>query len=378
MHNRREFLKGLSGAAAGIVFTGCGLVDSALAMMQAGGAKRREVLVGARRVLTVDVHSHIAVPEALDLVKDYPETESFRNALRGPSGPANDIHSVAMRLERMDRQGTDVQAVSINPFWYFAPPELARRIIQVSNEKIAELCAAHPTRFVGLAAIALQHPELAAEQLEEAVKKMGLRGCLIGGSVNGEELSAPKFHPFWAMAEQLQALVFLHPQTNPDPLIAIRSRFLGNGLLTNVIGHPLETTIAITHLIQDGTLDLFPKLKFCGAHGGGYLPSYSGRSDACLTAFPEDCKPLRKLPGEYLKQLYFDSLTGSTEGLRHLVATVGASQVVLGTDFPTMWNDHGIDQVLATPELSDADKRAILGGNAAKLLRINLQPGKPS
>ncbi len=377
MYNRREFLRNVSGVTAGIVFSGCGLVGSALGSTQAGGTgKRRKVMVGGRRVLTVDVHSHVLVPEALALegVKDHPLTEQARNQIQGPGGPANDLHNVDARLERMDQQGTDVQAVGINPFWYWAPPDLAGQIIQVQNEKIAELCGAHPMRFVGLATVALQHPELAAEQLETAVKKMGLRGCLIAGSVNGEELAAPRFHPFWAMAEQLGALVFMHPQTMPDPVAGIRQRLVGNGMLNNVIGHPLETTIAITHLIQNGTLDLFPKLKFCAAHAGGYLPSYSGRSDACLTAFPENCKPLKKLPSEYLKQLYYDSLIGSTEGLRHLVATVGASQVVLGTDFPTMWNDHGVDHVLATPGLSDADKRAILGGNAAKLLRIDIHP----
>lgn len=387
MSNRRDFLRGLSSATAGIVFTGCGLVDSALATLQNGsaarddgGGNRRQVVVGGRRVLTIDVHCHVLVPEALtlDVVKDHPQTEQARSQLRGAGGPANDLHNVDTRLERMDRQGTDMQAVGINPFWYWAPPDLARQIIQVQNEKIAELCTSHPTRFVGLATVALQHPELAAEQLEVGVKKMGLRGCLIGGSVNGEELAAPKFHPFWAMAEQLGALVFMHPQTMPDPLADARPRLLGNGMLSNVIGHPLETTIAISQLIQEGTLDRFPTLKFCAAHAGGYLPSYSGRSDACQVASPPLCKPLKKLPSEYLKHLYFDSLIGSAEGLRHLVATVGASQVVLGTDFPTMWNDHGVDHVLGTPGLSDADKRAILGGNAAKLLRINLQPGKQS
>jgi len=377
MFNRREFLRGLSSATAGVVFTGCSLARTAIAALQGDGSRKpREVSIGGRRVLTIDVHSHIAVPEAVALAKDHPDAEQARNQIRGAAGPANDIHNVEARLARMDRQGVDMQALSINPYWYFAPPDLARQICQLQNEKLAELCSAHPMRFVGFATVALQHPDLAAQQLEEGVKKLGLRGCAIGGSVNGEELSAPKFQPFWAMAESLGALVFMHPQTNPDPLIDARSRLLGNGLLTNVIGHPLETTIAISHLIQEGTLDRFPKLKFCAAHAGGYLPSYSGRSDACLTAFPDRCKPLKKLPSEYLKQLYYDSLIGSGEGLRHLAATVGASQIVLGTDFPTMWNDHGVDHVLDTPGLTDADKRAILGGTAAKLLRISLQPGK--
>src|SRR5206468_2722519 len=135
--------------------------------------------------------------------------------------------------------------------------------------------------------------------------------------------------------------------------------------------NPLDTTIALSHLIFDGTLDRFPKLKICAAHGGGYLPSYADRSDhGCLT-FPEQCnKTLKKRPTEYLKQLYFDSLVFSGEALRHLVAQVGVSQIVLGTDFPYPWTSTAVDHVLGASGLSDADRRAILSGNAAKLLGI--------
>ena len=154
----------------------------------------------------------------------------------------------------------------------------------------------------------------------------------IGGSVNGEEMSDPKFHPFWAKAEELGVLVFLHPQGVPD----LEKRLQGNGLLTNVIGNPLETTIALSHLIFEGTLDRFPGLKLCAAHGGGYLPSYSARSDhGCLT-FPDRCSgpSLKKRPSEYLRDLYFDSIVFTSEALRHLVAECGASQIVMGTDYP--------------------------------------------
>jgi aminocarboxymuconate-semialdehyde decarboxylase len=151
---------------------------------------------------------------------------------------------------------------------------------------------------------------------------------LIGGSVNGEELSDPKFHPFWAKAEELWALIFIHPQGTGD--LAGR-----NGVLTNVIGSPLETTIALSHLIFEGTPDRFPGLKICAAHGGGYLPSCAARSDAGCVTFPDRCAAaLKKKPTEYLRQLYYDSLIFTPEGLRHLVTEVGASQIVLGTDYP--------------------------------------------
>src|SRR5207245_2694524 len=212
----------------------------------------------------------------------------------------------AERIRATAEQAIDVEALSINPYWYKADRDVASQLIKLQNEKLAELCAAHPDRFVAYATVALQHPDLAVQQLEEGVKKLGLRGASIGGSVNGEELSSEKFHPFWAKAEELGVLVFMHPTGVPD----LQKRLRGNGMLTNVIGNPLETTIALSHLIFEGTLDRFPRLKLCSAHGGGYLPSYSARSDhGCLT-FPDRCSkaPLKKRPTEYLRQLYFDSL----------------------------------------------------------------------
>ena len=380
MPTRRDFLKQASGTTAGIVFAGCCCTNSSFIFAQdspqtfspAGvPRKRREVSVGGRRAPVVDLHAHVRVPEAWDLVKDRiaHEGRSGDVALAKPEGPAN-INGVEKRLADLDEMGIDVQAVSVNPFWYWADEDLARKIIQIQNEKIAELCSAHPKRFVGFGSLALQHPSLAAEQMEDGVKNLGMRGFAIGGSVNGDDLSAPKFHPFWAKAEELQTLIFIHPQSAGAPID--EKRLLGNGFLDNVVGHPLETTLAITHLIQDGTLDLFPRLKICAAHGGGYLPSYSSRSDQCLTAFPNLCKPLKKAPTEYLKQLYFDSVLFTPEDMRHLIAVVGASQVVVGTDYPTLWNRTPVDRIMAVPGLKDEDRISIFGSTALKLLKMSI------
>jgi aminocarboxymuconate-semialdehyde decarboxylase len=334
--------------------------------------KRREVSVANRRVKVIDVHAHVRVPEAWDLVKDRIGREGRTgDAAQATPNNAGNIHmDVEKRLADMDEMGVDMQVVSINPFWYWADVDLSRKIIQLQNEKIAEFCAAHADRFLGLGSIALQHPALAIEQMQEGVMKFGMRGFAIAGSVNGDDLSAAKFHPIWAKAQELDTLIFIHPQSAGQPID--NRRLQGNGYLDNVIGHPLETTLALTHLIQDGTLDLFPNLKICAAHGGGYLPSYSGRNDQCLTAYPQLCKPLKKLPSEYLKQIYFDSVLFTPEDLRHLVAVVGVSQVVVGTDYPTKWNRTPVDRILETPGLSDADRTAIFSGNLAKLLKINV------
>ena len=385
MPTRREFLKSVSGTATGIFLAGCCCGNSYANFApepwqssanqgadQVTGHKRREVYVAERRVKVIDVHAHVRVPEAWDLVKDRIGREGrTADAAQATPDNAGNIHNdVEKRLADLDQMGVDMQAVSINPFWYWADVDLSRKIIQLQNEKIAEFCAAHPDRFLGLGSVALQHPPLAIEQMEEGVRKYGMRGFAIAGSVNGDDLSAAKFHPIWAKAQELDVLIFIHPQSAGSAIDG--RRLQGNGFLDNVIGHPLETTLALTHLIQDGTLDLFPKLKICAAHGGGYLPSYSGRNDQCLTAYPQLCKPLKKLPSEYLKQIYFDSVLFTPEDMRHLVAVVGASQVVVGTDYPTKWNRTPVDRIFDTPGLSDADRTAIFSGNLAKLLRITV------
>src|ERR1700687_2851479 len=264
MATRRDFIKDAAGAmagvATGVAFVGCDLTHSTHVHAQPA-ARRREVVVNGRRVKTVDIHAHCAFPQALALMelKVNPETLVIGTD----------------RIRAMDEQGIDIEALSINPYWYKAERDVAAALIKLQNEKLAELCAAQPDRFVAFATIALQHPDLAVQQLEEGIKKLGLRGGSIGASVNGEELSARRFDPFWAKAEELGALLFLHPQGTPE----LQKRLQGNGMLTNVIGNPLDTTIALSHLIFDGTLDRFPRLKICAAHGGGYLPSYAPRSD---------------------------------------------------------------------------------------------------
>jgi len=355
MRTQSQFFQDEVGPMADMVFVGCSITDAAEPPLPSGGATpRRQVVLGGRRVKTVDVHAHCAVPEAM--------------ALMGLSVPPEGLSLGPVRLRAMDAQGIDVEALSINPYWYTAERDLAHQLIAVQNEKLAELCAAQPERFVAFATVALQHPDLAVEQLEDGIKRLGLCGVSIGGSVNGEELSNPKFHPFWAKAEELGVLVFLHPQGVPD----LAKRLQGNGLLTNVIGNPLETTIALSHLIFEGTLDRFPQLKLCAAHGGGYLPSYSARSDhGCLT-FPDRCSglALKKRPSEYVRDLYFDSIVFTSEALRHLVAECGASQIMIGTDYPYPWTSTAVEHILGTPSLSDAERAAILGDNACKLLRL--------
>jgi aminocarboxymuconate-semialdehyde decarboxylase len=271
----------------------------------------------------------------------------------------------------MDKSGVDVEALSINPFWYRAERDAAAELIRIQNDTMTEFCAGEPERFVAFATAALQFPDLAAEQVEHAVKKLGFRGVGVAGSVAGEDVANPKFHPFWQKCEELGVLVFMHPLGTRE--LEPSGRLAGNGLLTNTIGNPLETTIALSHLIFEGTLDRFPGLKICAAHGGGFLPSYANRSDAVITTFPNRVGPLpKKKPTEYIRggQLYFDSIMFTGEGMRHLIAEAGIDQIVLGTDYPFPWNTAPVDHIMSIPGLSDADRVKILGATAAKLLGI--------
>jgi aminocarboxymuconate-semialdehyde decarboxylase len=363
MSSRRNFLKNVAGASAGMLLLGSSRAFSQ-SSPSATPSKRREVMLGGRRIKTVDMHTHTSVPEVADLLKGTP--------LERRGGGGNPMLLNAERLVRMDHDGVDVHAASVNPFWYTSTDrDLMRRLMDLQNEKLAAQCKTFPDRFVAYATVALQFPDLAAENLEEGVKRWGLKGGAIGTSVLGEDLSSPKYDPFWAKAQELNTVVFVHPQVDAVNGLGLEKRINGNSAAGGMIGNPLETTIFLSHMILDGVLDRFPNLTLFCAHGGGYLVSYPSRMDhGCLT-FPQTCKNLpKKQPSEYLKQVYVDTLVYTPENIRHLAAVCGSDKVVIGTDQPIPWvNDSPVDPILAA-NLTDAEKAAILGGNACRLLGI--------
>jgi aminocarboxymuconate-semialdehyde decarboxylase len=343
-------------AAAGL-YAGLG----AGTRLRAQAPARREVSIGGRRVKVVDIHCHCVIDVA-DIVRG---TALAKNA----EGGGNQVLGPE-RLQLMDKTGVDVQALTINGFWWYAAGErdLARRIVQAQNEGLARWVSSHPDRFVAMASVALQFPDLAAQQLEDGVKRLGLRGASIGGHVNGEDLSAAKFDPFWAKAAELGVPVVMHP--NGAGNVVREGVLTGRGDLGNIIGNPLETTYFLSRLVFDGTFDRFPDLRVCAAHAGGYLPSYLGRTEvACDVRANANCANRRK-PSEILRsQVFVDTMVFSEEGLRHLVAEMGVDHVVYGTDVPFNW-PATVDLVLNATFLTDAEKTAILSGNLLKLLRI--------
>jgi aminocarboxymuconate-semialdehyde decarboxylase len=360
MRNRREFVKTAAGVAAGTLLTSRGLMEAAPTPQAGASVTRREVRVGGKHIKVIDVHAHATIPEVAEVLKGTPLERYARGGGRA-LGPD--------RIQELDKRGIDVQALDINTFWWYAADrDLATKIVQVHDQGLAKWCAAHSDRFVAFTSPALQFPDLAVQQMEHAVKELGMRGVAIGGHVAGEPLSIPKYDPFWAKAQELGVIVFMHPNNAEN--IAKTDALAGAGDLGNVIGNPLETSLFLSHLIFDGTLDRFPTLKVCGAHAGGYLPSYLGRTDvACDVRQNAKCVN-KKHPREYLHdQILADSMIFSAEGIRHLVAEMGPTQVVYGTDMPFVWPDT-IDAILKA-EIPDAQKEAILGGNLVKLLKLS-------
>ncbi len=354
----------------GLWFCAC----SGLPIVEGGGGSapapvRAPVVIGGRRARTVDVHAHCYFQAALDLMGE--QAKAVLPPVKGvPEHFLQQGDVLATRLAAMDRMGIDLQVLSINPFWYRQDRDTAEAICRIHNEGLAALAAQHPKRFAGFASLAMQFPELAVQQLDDAVRRLGLKGAAIGGSVNGEDFCHPKYHPVLAKAQELGVMLFVHPQSTPE----LAQRFKGNGWLANVIGNPLDTTIALQKLIFEGVFDKYPQLKVLGAHGGGFLGSYAPRMDRSCFVSPQNCNPeirLAKRPTEYLRQIYFDSLVFTGEALRHLAAEVGAGQIMIGTDHPIPWEDDPVGHVMATPELDDDARRAILGETAIRVLGLD-------
>jgi aminocarboxymuconate-semialdehyde decarboxylase len=335
----------------------------------------------ARLPGTIDFHCHVLTLAAEPLVADRVEKKSESAMMLKAIGEASFLHNntvmlprafpkltrVEERLADMNATGVAIQVLSPSPtqYYYWAERELAEQLVRLQNEHIAGLCSQHPERFVGLGTLALQHPQLAAEQLEYALRELGLKGMEISTSVNGEELDAELLQPFWKKADELGAVIFIHPF---GTTLGERVR---THYLSNIIGQPLETTIALSHLIFGGVLDRHPGLKIVAAHGGGYLPSYCGRTNHGHDVRPEAKAGAQRRPVEYLRKIWFDTLVYEPEALRHLVNVVGASQVVVGSDYPFdmgHYDPHGL--IGSTPGLTDDEAAAILGGNAATLLGL--------
>ena len=332
----------------------------------------------------VDMHAHLFCPESEAVAArapGYAQQAAEQARLLGPESAQYNrsmfgqlehrLVQAEARLLDMDAMGVDIQVVSPSPtqYHYWADRELSQDLVALQNQAIARLCTCAPRRLAGLACVSLQHPELAAQQLEDAMQRMGLRGAEISTQVGGMQLSDRSLDVFWSQAERLGAVIFVHPYG-----CSLGER-IAPWYLSNVLGQPAETTVALSHLIFGRVLDRFPALKICAAHGGGYLPGYVERSDHAWHVRPES-RSCAAPPSTYLARLHYDTLVYSPAALCALVSQVGASQVLMGTDYPFDMGAYDPWDLVAQLPMSDSARAAIAGGNAVRL--FNLQDKKAS
>jgi aminocarboxymuconate-semialdehyde decarboxylase len=277
---------------------------------------------------------------------------------------------IALRLKEMDKMGVDIQAVSPAPnqTYYWTEPGMGAELARSVNQRLAEIVAQHPDRFVALGTVPLQDVSLAVAELEHCIRKLGMRGVEINPSVRGMDLTDAKLNldAFFAAVQKLDVIIFMHPIgfTQGDRLI--------DHYFNNVIGNPLETTVATSHLIFDGVLERHPKLKVVLPHAGGYLAHYWARMDHAWKARPDCHTLIKRKPSSYLEKFYFDTITFDHGMLAHLIARFGADHVLLGTDYPyDMGMERPVEFIGGVKGLSAQERAAIEGGNAARLLKID-------
>jgi len=347
---------------------------------KAASASAKAVRDGKRRVPRVDIHCHYLNVDAAAKVAHLNPAQhepmvKYANALtretnvkqgqeRGPK-----LTSIEVRLKDMDRMGIDVQAICPAPqqTYYWTEPDLGREMSRMVNERLAEIVAQWPERFVALGTVPLQNVQIAVQELERGVKQLGLRGVEINPSVNGMDLTDPRLNldAFFAKAQELDVVVFMHPIgfTGGERLV--------DHYFNNLIGNPLETTVAASHLIFDGVIDRHPRLKIVLPHAGGYLGHYWARMDHGWRARPDTRTVIKKKPTSYLEKFYFDTITFDTAMLRHLIDRWGPDHVLLGTDYPfDMGEEDPVGLISRVPGLKPAEREAIMGRTAARLLKL--------
>jgi aminocarboxymuconate-semialdehyde decarboxylase len=326
--------------------------------------------------LTVDLHNHFRVTAAADLVQPHlPKKFHPADAANQLTQQIRARHAetrkaqqsdIDQRIRDMDEMQLDVMAISCNPqqFYYMVEPSLGAESSQIINDTLADRVWKHPTRLTGVGTVPLQDTDLALKELDRCVDELGFRAIQIGCRVRDEELSAERLEPFWARCEQHDILIFLHPSSFESP------RF-GEHYLANIVGNPLDTTVAVHYLIFDGVLARHPRIKFYLSHGGAFAAAYSARMDHAYGA-RADCRVrIYEKPSTYMKRFYFDTIVFSVDQLEYLVRKYGADHIALGTDYAADMAEYDpVEHVYQVPGLSETERGQICGLNALRLLNL--------
>ena len=327
--------------------------------------------------LKIDTHAHWFPPEWVDLIAREGNGKGVEVTVEGgkitrfsaPSinraGFAPQYVEMPIRLKLMDEGRVDMHALSLtSPMVYWATPEFGLKLSQVFNDACSAAHLKNPQRFIGMAMVPMQAPALAVEEVSRAAKLPGIRGVYMATHVNGKNLDEKEFWPVYERCEALGLPIFLHPVA-PVGRERTRKYHLGN-----FIGNPTETGIAAASLVFGGVMDAYPKLDVMLPHAGGIFPSLIGRMDHGTTVRKE-CKHMTKPPSSYLRRFHYDTITHSDSILMNLIRQVGADRVVMGSDCPAVMSyTRPVDVVERLGELSEAERGGILGGNAARLLKL--------
>lgn len=329
--------------------------------------------------MNIDMHGHVAVREILrsdahperwrPVVTREPNGWQMVRNERFVNGPIpREIVEWPTIIENLDAARIDVMAVSPAPFllFYYLPGPTGHDACWVQNDAIARAVADYPTRLVGLGTVPLQDVGLALQELRRIAEDLKLPGIEIASNVNGVYLGDERFRPFWEAVQALDLFVFVHPDA---PIIGHDK--LGEYYLINLVGNPIETTRSIADIVFSGLLEACPRLKLCFAHAGGTVPYIRGRFEHGYEVRQEPKARISRPPSEYIKLLHFDTITHWGPALEYLVRTVGADRVVLGSDYPfDMGLSEPVGFVEGTSGLAEGDRRAILGQNAERLLKL--------
>ncbi len=326
--------------------------------------------------LAIDCHAHILAEETIGLLaKECPKVaprlapignEMYELTVAGsPYRPfPKGGFDIEQRLKDMAASEVDMQVLSNTPqtFLYNQDAGLTTAAAMVQNNQIAKHVKDYPSRFYGLATLPMQAPKAAADELERAVTKLGLKGAQIGSNIMGKNLDEPEFEPVWQVANRHAAFMMVHPNN-----VAGADR-MKNYYLSNLIGNPLDTTIAAACLVFGGVIERFPNIRFFMVHGGGFTPYQAGRWQHGWQVRPEPQKFLKKPPADAIRSFYWDTILHGKPALEFLVKEFGAAHVLLGSDYPYDMGTFECARQVKALAISDADKATILNGVAQRLL----------
>ncbi|HEX4980329.1 MAG TPA: amidohydrolase family protein [Ilumatobacteraceae bacterium] len=330
----------------------------------------------------IDVHTHLRVPAAAALAEPHyrpeleprnlyssDETLRYNRELQATPLQLAQFEEPEARIADMDKQGVDMQVLSVAPpqYYYWLEPGLALRACRLQHERFAEIVAQHPTRFAAVANLPMDHPAIAVEVMREAKHDFGFNGFEISADVNGGDLDDRRYDPVWEHAVELDMTVILHPQG------FTHGERMRDYYLVNVLCMPLASTLAVSRMILGGVWQRHPDLRMLVVHGGGYLPFYFGRTDHAFRVRPELRKHIDRPPSEYLHKLHFDTAVFEPRMVEHLVDEFGADRVLLGTDYPFDMSTTDPLAFLAGADLDATTRALIVGGNAARLFQLDVK-----